>query len=153
MPEKPEMTQCILCCTDFSDNAARAFDFALDAALQRKSCRLYLLRVIPEPESQFWRTYIYGTDINVDEKAKRDLDAKVDNEYRSKVPEHIDFRVEFRIGKDYQKILEFAKDIQADLIVLGRQGTGTLSKIFFGSVAQRIVRRANCPVLVVPPQK
>ncbi|MDD3695527.1 MAG: universal stress protein [Lentisphaeria bacterium] len=153
MPEKPEMTKCILCCTDFSENAARAFDFALDAALRRKACRLYLLHVIPEPESQFWRTYIYGADINVDEKAKRDLDAKVNSEYHAKVPEHLDFKVEFRIGKEQQKILEFAKEVQADLIVLGRQGKGTLSKIFFGSVAQVIVRRAKCPVLVVPPQK
>ncbi len=70
----------ILFCTDFSANAALAFDYAIDAAARREGSLLYLLHVIPEPESQFWRTYIYDADFNVDEKAKRDLDEKIATE-------------------------------------------------------------------------
>ncbi|MFA6930131.1 MAG: universal stress protein [Lentisphaeria bacterium] len=150
MTAAPELTKQILCCTDFSENAGLAFDYALDAAAHRLGSTLYLLHVIPEPESQFWRTYIYEADFNVDEKAKRDLDTKIDNEYRNRVPEGIDFRVEFRIGRDYQKILEFADSIPADLVVIGRQGCSHLRNFFFGSVAERVASRAKCPVLVVP---
>jgi nucleotide-binding universal stress UspA family protein len=146
----PKMTKRILCCTDFSENAGLAFAYALDIAGSQRDSVLYLLHVIPEPESQFWRTYIYGVDFNVDEKAKKDLDAKVDAEYRSRVPESIDFKVEFRIGKDYQKILEFADSVSADLLVIGRQGCSHLRSFFFGGVAERVASRAKCPVLVVP---
>jgi len=65
--------QKILFCTDFSENAGYAFNFAVDAAVRRPSCTLYLLHVIPESDAQFWKTYIYEVD-NVDNKAKRDLD-------------------------------------------------------------------------------
>jgi nucleotide-binding universal stress UspA family protein len=150
MTATPDSIKKILCCTDFSENAGQAFSYALDATLHYPGSILYLLHVIPEPESQFWRTYIYDADTNADEKAKRDLDAKVDAEYRSQVPQSIDFRVEFRIGRDYQKILEFAESIQADLLVIGRQGRSHLRAFFFGSVAERVASRAKCPVLVVP---
>ena len=150
MTVTPDLTKCILCCTDFSENAGLAFDYALDAALHRPGSILYLLHVIPEPESQFWRTYIYEADFNVDEKAKQDLDAKINAEYRNRVPLSLDFRVEFRIGRDYQKILEFAESVQADLVVIGRQGCSHLRNFFFGGVAERVASRSKCPVLVVP---
>jgi len=137
-------------CTDFSPNAGYAFEFAVDAAVRRENAQLYLLHVIPEPDAQFWRTYIYDSDFNVDEKAKADLDDKIDREYRPKVPVSVPFEVAFRIGKDYQKILEYADEISADMIVVGRQGMNPLKKIFFGSVAEKIATRAKCPVIVVP---
>ena len=137
------MTKRILLLHDFSENAGTAFGHGLDLARHWPGSVLYLLHVIPEQESQFWRTYIYGADFNVDEKAKQDLDAKVDAEYRSRVPKNIDFRVEFRIGRDYQKILEFADSIQADLLVIGRQGSNHLRNFFFGSVAERVASRPN----------
>ena len=54
--------QKILYCTDFSENALIAFDFAVDAAKRRPGCILYLLHVVPESEAQFWKTYIYEVE-------------------------------------------------------------------------------------------
>ena len=62
--------QKILFCTDFSENADYAFDFAVDAAVRRPGCTLYLLHVIPETDAQFWKTYLYEVE-NVDQKAKQ----------------------------------------------------------------------------------
>ena len=62
MTATPDSIKKILCCTDFSENADLAFSYALDAALHYPGSILYLLHVIPEPESQFWRTYIYDAD-------------------------------------------------------------------------------------------
>ena len=144
----------ILCCTDFSENASRAFDYAVDAAQHRANAELHLLNVIPEPASQFWKSYIYQADIDLDAKAKQDIDARVDADYRPRVPDSVKFVPAFRIGRDYEKILEYAKEIHATLIVLGRQGnTGSkLRNFFFGNVAERVASRAECAVLVVPKQ-
>ena len=111
----------ILFCTDFSENADVAFAFAVRETQAEDDCELILLRVIPEPDAQFWKTYIYEIE-DIDAKAKNDIDAKVDSTYRSRIPEGVSFRVEFRIGRDYIKILEFAREYEVDLIVIGRQG-------------------------------
>jgi nucleotide-binding universal stress UspA family protein len=139
----------ILFCTDFSKNAEFAFHYAVDAALRRPGCELTLLHVIPETEAQFWKTYLYEVE-DVDNKAKRDIDQHIAQTYSSNLPEGIALKVEYRIGKDWQEILDFADKMQADLIVMGRQGRGTMQKALFGNVTEKVVRKANCAVLVVP---
>ena len=138
----------ILFCTDFSANADFAFSFALDAATRRPGCELYLLHVIPETEAQFWKTYIYEVE-DVDNKARHDVDERLDT-YRSRLPENVALQVEIRIGKDDQEILACAREKQIDLIVMGRQGHGALPKALFGNVTEKVVRKADCAVLVVP---
>lgn len=147
MPASPY--QRILFCTDFSDNAHHAYNYALDAAIRRPGCALYLLHVIPEPEAQFWKTYIYEVD-NVDAKARADIDEKIQSDYRSRTPDSVAFQAEVRIGKDYQVILDYAREQRVDLIVLGRQGHSALEKVLFGNVTEKVVRKADCPVLVAP---
>ena len=143
----------ILYSTDFSENASRAFAYALEAAALRKGSELHLIHVIPEPDAQFWKSYIYDAEGDVDEKAKKDIDEKIDRDFRPRIPEGLVFKTAFRIGKSHSEILKYAEEIGAGLIVLGRQGTGALTSLFFGSVAEKVVKKASCPVLVIPPDK
>jgi nucleotide-binding universal stress UspA family protein len=139
----------ILFCTDFSESADAAFEFALDATIRRPGATLYLLHVIHEPDAQFWRSYIAEVD-NIDADAKKAIDQKVANSYLSRVPKDLDLRLAFRIGPDAATILEFAKSENIDVIVLGRHGHSGVGKALFGQVAEKIVRKADCAVLVVP---
>jgi nucleotide-binding universal stress UspA family protein len=52
-------------------------------------------------------------------------------------------------GVPASEIVAFAKDSAADLIVMGTHGRTGLEHVIVGSVAERVVRRASCPVLVV----
>jgi nucleotide-binding universal stress UspA family protein len=139
----------ILFCTDFSESADAAFEFALDAVVRRPGATLYLLHVIHEPDAQFWKSYIAEVD-NVDAAAKKAIDEKVAAAYLARVPKDLEVKVEFRIGPDTATILEFAKATQIDVIILGRHGHSSVGKALFGSVAEKIVRKAECAVLVVP---
>ena len=139
----------ILFCTDFSESADAAFEFALDAAIRRPGSTLCLLHVIHEPDAQFWKSYIAEVD-NIDAEAKKAIDEKVAAAYLARVPKGMDVKVEFRIGPDAATILEFAKATQIDLIILGRHGHSSVGKALFGSVAEKVVRKADCAVLVVP---
>lgn len=147
-PEQAEFER-ILFCTDLSENADFAFQFAVDATQRRPGSQLYLLHVIPESEAQFWKSYVYEVE-GVDNKAKRDLDERIGQAYLTDLPEKITVQVEYRIGKDWQEILMFAKDKNIDLIVIGRQGHSSLQTALFGKVTEKIVRKADCAVLVVP---
>ncbi|PHR28077.1 MAG: universal stress protein [Desulfotalea sp.] len=50
-----------------------------------------------------------------------------------------------------EKIVEYATDVEADLIVMGTHGYKGLEKIMFGSVADKVVRAASCPVTTINP--
>ena len=76
----------ILFCSDFSENADFAFGFAVDAAVRNAGSTLYLLHVLPEPDAQFWKTYIYASDADPDAKAKADIDARIARDYLIKDP-------------------------------------------------------------------
>ncbi|MGD9611980.1 MAG: universal stress protein [Kiritimatiellia bacterium] len=141
----------ILFCTDFSENADRAFVFAVNSAVRNVGCALHLLHVIPEPPAQFWKGYIYEVDEDVDARAKREIDAKIAAAYRPRVPAGVQLVVAMRIGEARHQILEYAQEQDVDLIILGRQGAGAVGKILFGNVTERVVRKADCPVLVIPP--
>lgn len=150
LPALPESRfKRILFCTDFSESADAAFDFALDAAIRRPGSTLNLLHVIHEPDAQFWKSYIAEVD-NVNEEAKKAIDAKVAAAYLSRTPPGINLKVHFRIGPDAATILEFARTEQIDIIILGRHGHSGVGKALFGSTAEKIVRKAECAVLVVP---
>lgn len=139
----------ILFCTDFSENAKMAFDYAIDAALRNVGCELTLLHVIPEPSAQFWKGYIYGIE-DVDDKARADIDEAVARDYSGRVPESVVFKVEMRIGEASQVILDYASESQTDLLILGRQGRGALTQWLMGNVTVKVTRRARCPILVIP---
>ncbi len=57
---------------------------------------------------------------------------------------------QFIQGPTIEKILEEAKDLEADLIVMGSHGRGALYHLIVGSVSEGVLRKATCPVLVVP---
>lgn len=139
----------ILFCTDFSESADAAFEFALDAVVRRPGATLCLLHVIHEPEAQFWKSYLYEVD-NVEADARRAIEARMATTYLARVPAGVECRVEFRVGPDAATILEFAAAERMDLIVLGRHGHGGVGQALFGSVAEKVVRKANAAVLVVP---
>ena len=139
----------ILFCTDFSESADAAFDFALDAAIRRPDSTLYLLHVIHEPDAQYWKSQLAEVE-NINADAKKAIDAKVAAAYLSRIPKGMDVKAEFRIGPDAATILEFAKAAHVDVIILGRHGHSSVGKALFGSVAEKIVRKAECAVLVVP---
>jgi len=139
----------ILFCTDFSENADFAFSFAVDAAQRRPGCELYILHIVPETDAQFWKTYLYEVE-DVDNKAKQDMDARVRASYLSRLPESIPVQVEYRAGRDSEEILKFAREKEVDLIVMGRHGRSKLGKTLFGNVTEKVARKADCAVLIVP---
>lgn len=55
------------------------------------------------------------------------------------------------VGDVSEQIVDYASEIQADLIIMGTHGYKGLEKIMFGSVADKVVRSALCPVTTINP--
>lgn len=148
-PAAPPLFQHILFCTDFSPGADHAFETALRLALLSPDTQFTLLHVIPETDAQFWKSYIYEVD-HVDAKAQHDIHAKIKSTYLSRLPAGRHLKIELRIGQAAEKVLALAAERGVDLIVVGREGGGRLTQALFGRTAEKIVRKARCPVLVIP---
>ena len=56
-----------------------------------------------------------------------------------------------RVGPDAATTIQYARTTRMDLIALGRHGHGSVGKALFGTVLERVVRKAGCAVLVARP--
>ena len=65
------------------------------------------------------------------------------------VPSEIKYETFSETGSPAVTILEFEKQIEPDLIVMGSRGLGLVKGVLLGSVSQYIVEQSTCPVLVV----
>jgi nucleotide-binding universal stress UspA family protein len=140
----------ILCPIDFSSASAAALNYALVLA-QQSGGRITLLHVL---EGYPYETVYAGT------RAMRlieDYDARVaktTRELRRLVPPdaynwcEVDTTVVS--GVPHRSILATAAESEADLIVMGRPDRGAINRVVMGSTTTPVLRRANCPVLVVP---
>ena len=145
--------QRILMATDFSAYSKEAFDYAVYLA-KSLGADLYLLHVFEPP---FYPPP--GMPLKVppdvhrwiaelkEEESKR-LKALVDEAQQKGAKVHTIFKE----GEPFVEILKTAEEITADLIVLSTHGRTGLVRILMGSVAERVVRRAPCPVLTVRPK-
>ena len=137
----------VLVPTDFSEcsDAAVRYGFALAKAFDAK---LHLLHVIQDPYTQPWGAEALPMAIGdlVSEwqaQAQKRLDATVPPADRDRVV------TACKVAAPYSEILRYANEQKIDLIVLGTHGRGPMAHMLLGSVAEKVVRRAPCPVLTV----
>jgi nucleotide-binding universal stress UspA family protein len=60
-------------------------------------------------------------------------------------------RLEVRVGSPAAEIIQAASDLKADLVCIGTHGRGGIAHLLLGSVAEKVVRQAPCPVLTIRP--
>jgi universal stress protein A len=140
----------ILAPTDFSDYSKKALSDALELA-QTFGAKLSLLHVIeppPYPIEGFVPPTM-GADL------LGDLERQASTELAQLLPDAQEATIEVTravaIGAPSQKIVETAEAEHVDLIVMATHGRTGLSHLLIGSVAERVVRTAPCPVLTIRP--
>ncbi|MFQ5733278.1 MAG: universal stress protein [Planctomycetaceae bacterium] len=135
----------ILCPTDFSEPSLAATRYALEFA-RTFDAALHLLYVIEDP--MLFSPAFGGYAPNPDEfeaYAKTGLENWISPEDAGAVP----IVRRWVHGRPFLGILRDAERHDVDLIVMGTHGRGFLPHILLGSVAERVVREASCPVLTV----
>lgn len=137
----------ILCAIDFSPASLAALRQADDLAYSL-GARLTVLHVVPDPLQQPWSAEAYALNIADLEAAWINrANADLSRLARSCKSHPVTL---CRVGKPAAEILDYARTESADLIVAGSHGHGALARMILGSVADRLVRQAPCPVLTVP---
>ncbi len=127
---------------DFSAGSFASLETAREMAEEPSS--LHVLHVLPILEAAdpgvIWQTIDdagrrqHAKDALTEELQKRQWDG---------------MNVEILIGNPGHEIANYAKDLDAGLIVVASHGRGAIKHLLLGSVAERVVRLAHCPVLVL----
>jgi len=135
--------QRILFATDFSEPARNAQQFAV-AFSEKFGAQLHVLHCVSEealvPAPDLAAEWLHA-EVN---RARQQLTKEIGGTCSA--------RLEVRPGNPVQEIIRYAGEMAIDLIVIGTHGRSGLSHVLLGSVAEKVVRLATCPVLTVHPQ-
>ena len=140
------MFETIMWASDGSDHADRALEYARELA-QEKGSKIVAIHVKEIMVGRAGGYPVQADETEVEEKVQRQVrelsDAGLNATYEEAVA---------GAGGAAHAIADAAKDAGADVIVVGTRGQGPLSGLLLGSVTNRLLHIAHCPVLAVPPE-
>lgn len=139
----------ILVAFDFSDTSRSALTYGenLARAFGGRLHVLHVADVISTSAAQFYPEGPGEPEAKATELATHQLRELL-------ASDHTDAQIAVRVSPSpAQEIVAYAKEIHADVIVVGTHGRSGVSRLLMGSVAEHVVRSAPCPVLVVRPNE
>ncbi len=144
----------ILLPTDFSNLSLSAASYATDIAGQYKA-KVHLLYVLEKtPPILAIRSLDLSEEKIIksfEEEAKKSLENAAQKVKKNSKNEGLILETVLRKGLDYIEINKYAEDKGVDLIVIATHGRTGILHTFLGSVAEKVIRYAKRPVLVITP--
>ena len=140
------MIKNILCAVDRSPSSLQAFGYAIALARWQKA-RLSLLEVVEEAPSP-GVTRAPKSD-RVPAETRTTLERDLRRVLTARRASDVKVEISLRNGNVVQEILAQAKTSRPDLMVIGSHGRGGIQRLVLGSVAEKVLRLATCPVLTV----
>ena len=142
----------ILFCEDFSRNSEIARAWVIDQA-KASGATVMIVHVIGTWPVQAYRPKLRFNERQALEKVKEPVNADLEEITQEFRRQGIDAAYYTRVGSPSEEILNFAKIEQVDLIIMGTHGWTGFRYQILGSVAEAVLRRAECSVLVVRMSK
>lgn len=138
----------ILFATDFSENSAHAFDYAVTLA-KKFDARLLIIHVINEPVDLRGFYVPHVSFENLEKEIEEGAEKMMQKFCSAAIDDFSNYETAIVGGIPYEEILKKAGDEMVSLIVMGTQGRSGIDHLLFGSTAERVVRKAKCPVMTV----
>lgn len=147
----PEINR-ILCPIDFSDTAQHAIDHAIAFAKWYKASivALHVYNPVFYPVPGLMPTT--DPEFATDSAEIHRLQDQVANAFHPALAAGIDVDALVETGPPADEILDCASRERVNLIVLGTHGLGGFERLLLGSVTEKVLRKASCAVLTVPPR-
>jgi len=136
----------ILAPVDFSDSSAGSLVYARVLA-EKFGAELHLLHVIDDPAGYARKAESWALLPDLRERLERETQGRL------AALQPGDAVNEIRWGAPFLEILGYAREHGIDLIVMGSHGHGAVMHLLLGSVADKVVHKAGCPVLTVRDPK
>jgi universal stress protein A len=137
----------ILCPIDFSEISANAMEYAVFLASHHHA-GLLLLHVVEHLQEFEHYQILVLTPQELAEKMEKQAYEEL-NRLTEQIKKTVKVETAVRQGKPFVEIIKEAKEKDMDLIVMASHGRTGVSHMLMGSVAEKVVRKAHCPVLIV----
>jgi nucleotide-binding universal stress UspA family protein len=143
----------ILCPIDFSETSMHAVDLATHVAgwYESRITGLHAVTPLVAPYPGL-AAVDPRTDLPTQEAERRRLCGAVSQAFGAARDAGIAVDVLVNVGQPAREILDCAATLPAHLIVMGTHGLSGFEHLLLGSVAEKVLRKATCPVLTVPPR-
>jgi len=139
----------ILVPTDFSENAEHALNYAIELAAQC-SAKIHLLHT-PVIPTYLLMDLSYSPGPEAVTRILNDAQEELDAQSKMIGDAGIEHFSVIREGTVHEVIRDYAKEHDIDLAVIGTHGRTGVSKLMYGSVAERVIKTVHTPVIVIPP--
>jgi universal stress protein A len=131
---------------DFSECSKKALQYAIPLAKEHEAAITLLYVVTPVYGTGEYGALDYGElEVSMRQGGEKELAKLAEEEVRGQIPTGLLVRT----GSPAHEIIEAARRLPADLIVISTHGRTGLKHVLLGSVAEQVVRTAPCPVFVV----
>lgn len=144
----PHLFRNILCAVDFSATSLKALDYAVSLTREADG-RLTLLHVVEGLPDHEPRINLHFNVAEYRLYVLRDARERLGRLLPEEARAWCEAATTIASGKAYREILRGAREMAADLIVLGVHGWGAMDPQLFGATAHHVVREAACPVLTI----
>jgi nucleotide-binding universal stress UspA family protein len=138
----------ILVSTDFSEPSDSAVKYAR-AFAEQFGAEVHVLHVVEDPFLYAPTSEAYVVPPHLLEEIETAARERLDNVLPPADRERLHAQLVLRHGSPFVEIVRYARDADVDLIVMGTHGRGPIAHMLLGSVAEKVVRKAPCPVLTV----
>lgn len=132
---------------DMSDEAEKAIEQAVELANPHSAVELHVLGVLDDRRS-LGRPAGHRYDYRAAEEVRDTIREAVGERLTDAGTSGLSLFVHARIGSPADELVQLAREAQADILVVGTHGRSGVGRILLGSVAEKVVRFAPCPVLV-----
>jgi nucleotide-binding universal stress UspA family protein len=139
-----------MCPIDFSDTSARALTYATAFATWYEA-QLTVLHVATTFDEPLEPLPLGGTAPAPHPGSRDDIIARIRRSIEQAGATAVNARPLAQEGRATELIVNCAAALKADLLVMGTHGLGGFHRLLLGSVTEKVVRTATCPVLTVPP--
>ena|SRR5690554_6521534 len=133
---------------DFSDYSKSSLKYAVNFAKHFNASLILVYIIEPivyPPDFSMGQIAIPSPGLEMDKRANEELNKLAEKE----IPSDVQVKKIIKTGKPFVEIIETAADEDVDLIIIATHGHSGVEHILFGSTAEKVVRKAPCPVLTL----
>lgn len=136
---------------DFSESSKQAVHYAVEFARSFKA-EIHLLNIIEPvmyPAEMFGQVGMVDVESVMEKSANEEMQAWK----ASLIPEGVAMVAATQHGRPFAEIISYATEHEIDLIIIGTHGRSGIDHFLLGSTAEKVIRKAPCPVLTVRPKE
>lgn len=133
---------------DFSDASNQALSNA-ESLAKSFGATVHVLHIVVDPYTEVWSIDATGMDLgSLVSRWQLDAQKRLDDLSVGVPHERVT-----KVGQPHKEIVAYAKEHDIDMIVMGTHGRGFVEHMLLGSVAEKVLRTAPCPVMTVRAPK